>query len=322
MQINSERLLADLTELAAIGRYKTGVNRPAFSKSDIAARDWLARKMTDAGLHAEIDRFGNVLGRNPNVSTTVLIGSHSDTVPNGGWLDGSLGVIYGLEIARCYVENGATEFGADVVSFQDEEGTFLALLGSRVFCGEDLSAEIEVAKDKAGSSLTQAIASSGLEDRPALQLDTRRQLGYFEAHIEQGPRLENGGRRIGVVTGIVGIRSFEVRFFGQADHAGTTPMTMRRDAGAAALHFGSRTWERFKAAAGPDTVWNIGHATFKPGASNVVPSEVMLLFQFRDTSVETMDRLEAIARQMGGRLLRSSIQPSTSRGHSILNRHK
>ncbi len=298
MQINSARLLSDLLELASVGQYKTGVNRPAFSRSDVAARHWLARKMTGAGLHAEIDRFGNVLGLNPNARKTVLVGSHSDTVPNGGWLDGSLGVIYGLEIARCFVENGATDFGADAISFQDEEGTFLALMGSRAFCGDDFKAEIEIAKDKAGSSLKEAIALADFHDGRLLRLDPTRQLAYFEAHIEQGPRLENAGRRVGIVTGIVGIRTFEIRFLGQADHAGTTPMAVRRDAGAAALHFGSKIWESIKAAAGPDTVWNIGNATFMPGASNVVPSEVVLVLQFRETSTENMDKLEAIVHRV------------------------
>jgi N-carbamoyl-L-amino-acid hydrolase len=294
MQINSARLLSDLLELASLGQYKTGVNRPAFSEADIAARHWLARKMIEAGLHAEIDRFGNVLGRNPDARKTVLVGSHTDTVPNGGWLDGSLGVIYGLEIARCFIESNANEFGVDAISFQDEEGTFLALMGSRAFCGEDLNAEIETAKDKLGSPLKAAMGLADFRDARSLRLDPTRQLAYFEAHIEQGPRLENAGCRVGVVTGIVGIRTFEIRFLGQADHAGTTPMTVRRDAGAAALHFGSKIWGSFKAAAGPDTVWNIGNAAFRPGASNVVPSEVVLVLQFRDTSDDNMDKLETI----------------------------
>ena len=297
MQIKSERLLADLTELATFGKYKTGVNRPAFSEKDVAARRWLGQKMTDAGLIASIDRYGNVLGRNPNVARAVVVGSHSDTVPNGGWLDGSLGVIYGLEIARCFAEQNSSGVGVDAVSFQDEEGTFLALMGSRSFCGDDLTAEIANAKDKGGVALKDAIASSGFGGQALVRLDLNRHLAYLEAHIEQGPRLEKERRRIGIVTAIVGIKTFRLRFLGQADHAGTTPMTMRRDAGGAALHFGSKISELMRAAAGPDTVWNVGSAAFKPGASNVVPNEVDLFFQFRDTSVASMDTLETQVRQ-------------------------
>ena len=297
MQIRPDRLISDLTELASIGKFKTGVNRPAFSEVDILARRWLGKKMTEAGLAVTVDRYGNVFGRNANVVKAVVIGSHSDTVPNGGWLDGSLGVVYGLEIARCFAESGASAIGVDAVSFQDEEGTFLALLGSRSFCGEDITPEIANAKDRAGTALRDAIDQSGLDDGPLVRLDPARHLAFFEAHIEQGPRLENDGRRIGVVTAIVGIKTFRLRFLGQADHAGTTPMAMRRDAGASALRFGATICEKLKARAGPDTVWNVGSIAFKPGASNVVPSEAELVFQVRDTSVAAMEVLEQEIRQ-------------------------
>jgi len=289
--------MADLRELASFGKYKTGVNRPAFSKEDVAARSWLRKKMSESGLAASTDKYGTVIGRNPKVTRAVLVGSHSDTVPNGGWLDGSLGVIYGLEIARCFAEQGASAVGADAISFQDEEGTFLALMGSRAFCGEDIAAEIASAKDKGGAALTEAIAKSGFGPGDTLRLDPARHVAYLESHIEQGPRLERAGQRIGIVSAIVGIRTFRFRFQGQADHAGTTPMTMRRDAGAAALQFGVRVSDAMTAAAGPDTVWNVGSMVFKPGASNVVPNEVELVFQFRDTSVAGMDAIEDRIRQ-------------------------
>jgi N-carbamoyl-L-amino-acid hydrolase len=297
MQIRPERLISNLRELASIGKFETGVNRPAFSEADIAARRWLCRKMTEAGLAAAVDGYGNVVGRMQGVDKAVLVGSHSDTVPNGGWLDGSLGVIYGLEIARCIAESGAAGIGVDAVSFQDEEGTFLALLGSRSFCGEDVASDIANAKDKSGRPLRDEIDQSGLAGVAPARLDPVRHLAFFEAHIEQGPRLENDGRRIGVVTAIVGIKTFRLRFLGQADHAGTTPMAMRRDAGAAALRFGAAISDKLKAKAGLDTVWNVGSVAFKPGASNVVPSEAELVFQARDTSASAMDELERLVRQ-------------------------
>jgi beta-ureidopropionase / N-carbamoyl-L-amino-acid hydrolase len=298
MQIKPERLLANLRELASIGKFETGVNRPAFSAADLTAREWLRERMTDAGLDATIDRVGNVYGRRPGVDRAVLLGSHSDTVPYGGWLDGSLGVIYALEITRAVSEGGATENpGVDVVSFQDEEGTFLALLGSRSFCGEEIAADIEKASSKDGRALTAALADSGLNSLPAARLDPSRHIGFLEAHIEQGPRLERGDLKIGIVSAIVGIRTFRVIFRGQADHAGTTPMSMRRDAGAAALRYGSRVGDRLGERGSPDTVWNVGSVAFKPGASNVVPNEAELVLQFRDPSEHRLEELEQIIRQ-------------------------
>lgn len=299
MQIDAKRLLADLRELATIGKFKTGVNRPAFSAADIQARQWLCAKMAASGLTVVLDQVGNVYGKMPAVKRAVLVGSHSDSVPFGGWLDGSLGTIYGLEIARCFAERGAGEIGADAISFQDEEGTFLSLLGSRSFCGENVDTEIAAAKDKDGNRLTSAMASAGLADGLA-RLDPARHVGYFEAHIEQGPRLEHANEQIGVVTGIVGIKTFRLRFIGQPDHAGTTPMSMRRDAGAAAFKFGSLIAERIKPAAAADTVWNLGGITFRPGAANVVPGEAELFFQARDTSSAVLDGIEAATRALAG----------------------
>jgi N-carbamoyl-L-amino-acid hydrolase len=296
MQIQPDRLLADLRALAAIGKFETGVNRPAFSSKDIAAREWLRDRMTDAGLTAILDSYGNVYGRMPGVETAVLLGSHSDTVPYGGWLDGSLGVIYALEIARAANETGsAARHGVDVISFQDEEGTFLALLGSRSFCGENVESEVRAAESKEGRPLTEAMAEARLP-RAAARLDPRRHIGFLEAHIEQGPRLERSGQQIGVVSGIVGIKTFRVVFLGRADHAGTTPMSMRRDAGAAALRFGDLLRGRLRDRGSGDTVWNFGSAAFKPGASNVVPNEAEIVMQVRDPSEQVLTELERVIR--------------------------
>jgi N-carbamoyl-L-amino-acid hydrolase len=229
----------------------------------------------------------------------VLIGSHTDTVPNGGWLDGSLGVIYGLEVARSLKESGRLgNVGVDVVSFMDEEGTYLAEYGCRIFCGEDVTAEAADARNQAGESLTAAVAASGVLSNPPACLDRQRHVAYLEAHIEQGPRLEAERLQIGVVTGIVGIRTYRIVLHGRADHAGTTPMTMRSDAGSAALKFGAALTEEFRKIAAPDSVWNVGNAVFKPGVANVVPSEVRIAMQFRDASADVLDRLEAAAERI------------------------
>jgi N-carbamoyl-L-amino-acid hydrolase len=213
-------------------------------------------------------------------------------VPKGGWLDGAYGVICGLEIARSLLERRAAPgLGVDVASFQDEEGTFLPFLGSRSFCSDLTDAEVAAAKSKDGTPLAAALASAAYGE-PAAHYEPDRHTAYLEAHIEQGPRLEAEHRRIGVVTGIVGIRRIRIMARGQADHAGTTPMAMRKDAGAALLHLAARVTAEFPLQAGSETVWNIGSIAFRPGAANVVPSEAELVLEFRDTAAAKLDELE------------------------------
>jgi N-carbamoyl-L-amino-acid hydrolase len=291
-RINGDRLLSDLRELATFGQFRSGVDRVAFSPTDIAARHWLVAKLQAAGLDATIDRVGNVLGRYPTVATAVLVGSHTDTVPKGGWLDGALGVIYGLEIAHSAIEANETgAVGVDVVSFQDEEGTFLPFLGSRSFCGDLRDGEIEQCRAKDGTPLTQALAAV-MQDGQPLRLDCTRQLCFLEAHIEQGPTLEAAEKRIGIVTDIVGIRRFRIRAYGRADHAGTTPMSARRDAGAGLIELAAWIAHEFPAVAEPETVWNIGSIAFYPGAANVVPAEAQMMLEFRDAKADTLDAIE------------------------------
>ena len=126
LAINEDRVLADLRALAEFGKAGTGVNRPAFSDADIEARRWLMAQMQSAGLETVIDGIGNVFGRSPDAAQSILVGSHSDSVPNGGWLDGALGVVYALEVARA-ARGARGAIGIDVISFADEEGTWLPL---------------------------------------------------------------------------------------------------------------------------------------------------------------------------------------------------
>ena len=291
IRIDRRRLLADLRKLAEFGKVGTGVNRPAFSAADMEARAWLREKMEEIGLDAEIDGVGNVFGRSRGQGPAVLIGSHSDSVPRGGWLDGAMGVIYGLEIARAASE-GSDSRAVDVIAFEEEEGSYLPLLGSLSFCGDLKDGDMDAASNASGESLTDAIASVGLTDQSSVRFEDERYRAYLEAHIEQGPRLESENLKIGVVTAIVGIRRFRVKFGGRADHAGTTPMAMRQDAGRVSIRVAGAMIDVFERDAGPDTVWNIGKVTFEPGAANVVPSTAEFLFEFRDTNAEFMDALE------------------------------
>jgi beta-ureidopropionase / N-carbamoyl-L-amino-acid hydrolase len=292
LAVDEDRVLADLCALAEFGKFETGVNRPAFTEADLAARRWLMGQMQAAGLETVIDGIGNVYGRSPDAKLSVLIGSHTDSVPKGGWLDGALGVIFGLEVARAS-RDAQLVVGVDVISFADEEGTWLACLGSRSFCGELTESVLAGVQTKTGERLCDRLAQLGLGDRPLARLDPRRHQAYLEAHIEQGPRLAVDGVDVGVVTGIVGMRRHVVRFRGRADHAGTTPMAMRRDAAFAMFSFATSLAGRFRATGGPDAVWNFGIVTVGPGAANVVPAQAELTVEFRDASPVMIEGMEA-----------------------------
>src|SRR6185437_1457 len=223
--INPDRLLSDLRELRQFGACGNGVVRQSLSSIDIASRRWLVQKLKEAGLEASIDGIGTVFGRSRASGKALLIGSHTDTQPTGGWLDGAMGVIYGLEIARAFGETPQTrDLAVDVASWIDEEGTFAGFIGSRSFCGEPVSEVVARARNREGQPMSDALRAAGIAGHPLAQMEPGRYVAYLEPHIEQGGRLEAAGKRIGVVTSIVGIRELRIAFRGQQNHAGTTPM--------------------------------------------------------------------------------------------------
>ena len=291
LEVNAGRLMADMKTLASFGEYGTGVSRTAFSLADIKARQWLAAQFQAAGLEPGIDRVGNVYGRDTARQSALLIGSHSDSVPMGGWLDGSLGVIYALEIARRAREEGfAGDVGIDIISFQDEEGTYVGWLGSRFVCGELELDDVRQSRSPDGEALAEALARLPASYGPTPEMG--RWLGYFESHIQQGPVLENTGVDIGIVTSIVGIRNHVARFHGRADHAGTTPMNMRRDAGIQMFDFVAQFRTALKRVCGPETVWVFGNVSTKPGFNNTTPSDVELLIQYRDPGSDVLAAID------------------------------
>ena len=303
LPIQPERMLEDLQALASFGRLGSGVNRRALTPEDLAARNWLLERMRSAGLDADIDGIGSVAGRTPGCSRHILIGSHTDSVPKGGWLDGSMGVIFGLEIARACVESGRSDdVGVEVISFIDEEGRFAGLMGSAVFAGRMDETRVKWLKDERGERLEDALKAAGYAGRELLRFDPRRHAAYLEAHIEQGPVLEASGTRIGLVTDIVGVARCEVIFTGQADHAGTTPMRLRRDA-AAALYAFADDFARYCRDKGSDrTVWNLGLAILDPGAYNVVTREAKLGVEYRDPSESVLKLIRDYVAESAERL--------------------
>ncbi|MCP5030259.1 MAG: Zn-dependent hydrolase [Actinomycetia bacterium] len=290
--IDPDRLLADLRTLRSFGATGAGVVRPSLSEVDLAARGWLRDRMTEAGLEATIDGVGNVIGRSPNPGPALLIGSHSDTQPTGGWLDGAYGVICGLEVARALLADPATaHLAVDAVAWVDEEATFVGCLGSRSYCGLLEDGEMADARDNTGRTLTEALTAAGLGGI-GQRIVPGRYLGYLEIHIEQGASLERDGNQLGIVTSIVGSRNQSVTFTGEQNHAGTTPMELRRDAGRAMVTFAAALDEIFRPLAGPATVWTIGRMTLYPGASSIIPGRADLHLQYRDPEFERLVAME------------------------------
>jgi beta-ureidopropionase / N-carbamoyl-L-amino-acid hydrolase len=253
--IDGARVVADLKRLAEFGRYETGVHRPTYSPVDVESRHWLAGKLGEAGLDTVIDGIGNVIGRHPHAQRRLLVGSHSETQPYGGWLDGALGVIYGLELARAFAADpDCAGLGIEVAAWADDE--------------------------------------AGFAGRPREQFEPGRHIGYLEAHIEQGDTLDTSGLRIGIVEAIVGIRNFRVSLIGEQNHAGTTRMIRRKDAGVAMVRLATRIHDHFPEIAGPRTVWTIGHMLLEPNAPSVVPGRAEMQVQFRDTDPAQLDQFE------------------------------
>jgi beta-ureidopropionase / N-carbamoyl-L-amino-acid hydrolase len=311
--INPERLLDMLKTLRTFGAVGTGVVRPSLSPVDMEARRWLRGRMFEAGLDAWIDGVGNVIGQSRNRGKALLIGSHSDTQPKGGWLDGALGVIYGIEIVRAFAEDPATRaLPVDAVAWVDEESTYLGCLGSRSFCGVLTQDAIAAATNAEGHRLSEAIKAAALEGIPSARLEPERYVGYLEGHIEQGPYLEAEGNKIGVVASIVGIRGCRIYFRGQQNHAGTTPMPHRKDAGVALIDFAYTLRQAFQAIAGPKTVWTIGRVSFSPGAPSIIPGEADMILQYRDPSETLLDRFEQTVNALAATANRAGLVEVTA----------
>lgn len=299
-RIDTDRFLRDLNELRRIGAYKTGVHRPTYSPQDMESRRWLMERLAECGLEASIDGIGNVYGRHKGPGPHLLVGSHIESQNQAGWLDGALGVVAGVALARAGLP-------VDVCAFADEEGHFEGgFLGSRSIIGELGEEEMDRSRSRNdGQPLRDALAAAGLAGKPRMQLEPGRHKGFFEMHIEQGTNLESKGLRVGVVTGIVAIWQWLIRFEGQQDHAGGTTMAERRDAGLSAVRLLAAIDAEFPRICGERSVWTTGRITLEPGAPSIIPGSAEVLFQFRDVSVPVLERMEAA--------LRSLVQESNRR---------
>ena len=293
------RVFADLHALRAIGAYKTGVHKPTFSEPHIQSLHWLVQQLPEAGLAGEIDGIGNILGTSTKPGPKLLAGSHLESQNHAGWLDGPLGVVYALEAARVINNDPDVNGTVEVASWCDEEGHFGHFLGSRSYVGAVTDSEIDAARDRNNDrSMREALRAAGLAGRSRALVERGRHIGYLEAHIEQGETLESSGLKIGIVTSIVGIWQYRITFTGEQNHAGTTRMAIRKDAGLALAQFCVAIDERFPAACGPRTVWTTGRITLDPGAPSIIPGAAEMLFQIRDDDAGVIARLEELLRTM------------------------
>ena len=297
--VDGARVLADLHALRGIGTYKTGVHKPTFSEPHMRSLEWLAQRFPEAALAANIDGIGNVLGTSTKSGPKLLAGSHLESQNFAGWLDGPLGVVYALEAARVINPDPNTNGAVEVAAWCDEEGHFGSFLGSRSYVGGVTEADIDAARDRnSGRTMREALREVGLAGRARAKAERGRHIGYIEAHIEQGRTLESGDLRIGVVTSIVGIWQYRITFSGEQNHAGTTRMGVRKDAGVALARFCVDIDDRFPASCGPRTVWTTGRITLDPGAPSIIPGSAEMLFQIRDDDPDVIGRLEDLLRSM------------------------
>ncbi len=309
---DSARLQQHLAQLAGFGANpEGGVSRVAFSDADIAGRAYVKRLMEEAGLEVRIDAAGNLIGRHAGSDRTlpaIVLGSHTDSVPNGGNYDGDVGVMGGIEVAQqLAARHIRLRHALEVVDFTDEEG---GLVGSRAMAGALQPATLDLV-NASGRSVRAGIRLLGGD--PDAIGSARRSGGevaaYLELHIEQGGTLERAHTDIGVVEGIVGIQWWEATVTGLANHAGTTPMDQRHDAlvaaselvlavNAAATEFPGRQ------------VATVGRIRAEPGAPNVIPGKVVLSVEVRDLDAA---RIEAVF----GRIRARAAAIAQARGTTI-----
>ena len=315
-RVDQERLWRRLMEMARIGAIPGGgVNRAAFSRDDIAARKLLISWARARNFSASMDAIGNLFirraGSDPRAAP-VMTGSHMDSQPRGGRFDGIYGVLAGLEALEAIEQSGVkTRRPVELVAWSNEEGGRFSpcTMGSAVYTGAKRLAEFLEVKDNEGIALKEALA----ETLAATPTAEKRELNataaaYIEAHIEQGPLLEQEGKTIGVVTGIQGLRWFNVEVIGETAHAGTTPLESRRDAlreaiaAINALHALARD-------AGDAVRFTIGRMLVTPNSPNSVPSHVLFSVDVRHPDAATIARLgEAIEPAVRAAVKRCSVR--------------
>ena len=293
LRVNGERIMKHINGLAEFGKNpQGGASRVAYSDADKQGREYVLGLMRDAKLDVSIDAAGNLIGRRAGSASglrPLLIGSHIDTVPEGGNYDGVVGSMGAIEVAQTLAENNVTtRHPLEVVIFQNEEG---GLIGSRAMDGELTERELDLVS-RSGKTIREGIRFIGGD--PAKLADVRRKKGdiaaYLELHIEQGATLDTEKIKIGVVEGIVGINWWDVTIEGFANHAGTTAMNNRQDALLAAAKF-IEAVNRVVTSMPGRQVGTVGRINALPGAPNVIPGKVVLSLELRDLDAAKINML-------------------------------
>jgi len=302
--VDLERIKQDILALAEIGRDPEdgGIYRMAFTDADMQGKRWLMNRIEEAGLTVSLDGALNVSGILEGASDAprVLVGSHIDTVPCAGALDGTLGVVVALECLRCLNEHGfRPERTLELIAFSDEEGRFGGMFGSQAVCGQINPQMILTMSDLNGVLLQDELRRHGFDPMAALDAarDPESIAGYLELHIEQGPVLDRTKKTVGIVDEITGLFTWSVTLRGEANHAGTTPMEMRNDAFMGLADFAHEV-PRILAENGSDrSRATIGKAQILPGAANTVPGLVEFSLDVRDTNESILDELAVAFRK-------------------------
>jgi N-carbamoyl-L-amino-acid hydrolase len=309
MSINPKRTIAELKELRALTADENGAQRVAWTGTWMKARDWFESKLAGLPVEHHIDSAGNRwVTLQGESEKALLIGSHLDSVPNGGWLDGALGEMAGLEVLRRFAGefNGRPPVTIRLVDFADEEGARFgrSLLGSSAFAGTHAIGVDRKRTDKDGIRLEDALRRWGVEidrfvDAPAEQ---KNAAAYLELHIEQGPVLESLGLPLGVVLGTKGVERHAITFHGQEAHSGSTPMKARRDALAAAAKLALEI--RSIAGKHPDAVCTIGSLKTFPGIVTAVVGRCEAALDQRDLDADVLAAMYREAREVSERFAR------------------
>lgn len=299
-RIDGARLADRLSRMSRFGANANGgVDRVAYSDADLEGRDFVTGLMREAGLEVRVDLAGNLWGRRAGSDPTLpplVLGSHIDSVPNGGNYDGPLGSLGAIEIAWTLGEEGiTTRHPLDFVIFSNEEG---GKTGSRALIGEVAPRELEL-RTASGFTIAEGIRRLGGDpDRLAdVRMEPGSIAGFLELHIEQGAILDAAGQDIGVVEGIVGIMRWSVEITGMTNHAGTTPMRERRDAMVAAGRFVDMVYTTVAGWPGSQ-VATTGRIQVEPNTPNVIPGRATVSLEIRDLS---MEKIEEIHRQLASR---------------------
>ena len=314
--IDKRRLMRDLNAIGRIGIGDHGsVTRLVFSIKELRSRQVLIHLMRQAGLKIHVDAIGNIFGRLDGAdpkAPALLAGSHLDTVIHGGKYDGPVGVIGALEAVRTIRENKIPlRAPLEVVCFIGEESSRFGFstLGSSLVAGEVQPKDLTNAVDAQGTKLADVLSSLGISPRNLLRLarDPKSMKAYLELHIEQGPILEAKAKRIGLVTSIAAPSRFKVIFAGRADHSGTTPMEMRKDALVAAaqlIEYVEKICRKFSSMEKGRVVGTVGAMKIEPGVINAVPGRAELSIDIRSTSAQAKDKVARLVKQRGAAIAR------------------